>query len=77
MSFKKQVFAGSHTFDFRFIKAYTPGAIKYYVKFMDTHFQSHLFYMEQKEGLWKIMKTPRVPTWVYGIEAQLHQAIPD
>jgi hypothetical protein len=33
--------------------------------------------MEQKKGQWQIADTSHVPGWIYAVETQLKQAIPE
>jgi hypothetical protein len=77
MSFTKKVMANSQLLDFNFIKAYTSGGVKYYIWVIDTHSQAYLFPMEQKKGQWQIADASHVPGWIYAVEAQLKQAIPE
>ena len=42
---------------------------------VDTDLQTRLFYMQRRDGRWRILSDPELPQKIYEMEAQLEQAI--
>ena len=60
--------------EFHFNPLYSTAGIRFYVSVMDDYL-SYLFTMEEKQGEWRIIDAPKVPTWIHDMEEELSKAI--
>jgi hypothetical protein len=74
-SFTKQINRTNGIAEFNFIRVFTPTGIRYFVRVEGTKYKPCLFTMELKNDSWKIIDAPKVPKWIFDMEAILGNAI--